>query len=315
MPKKIEISRDSLSNTNSLIADDKKVSKNPKPKKIQPNQLLSWFFTFNNYTDADILLLETKFKEICSSYIFEKEVGKSGTPHLQGVIKLKDKMRYSEFELPKSIHWESTKNYDNAVKYCQKDFIAGSTSEIYSHGITIKKMRPGIDDRRPVILPELNRPFQKFVIDKILKQQFDGKCHWFHDYGKGQLGKTTLAKYIDIEFNAIFFNKGKCEDVCHTVLDCYKAGNPMNIFVVNLPRSNKGKISWCAVEQILDGWIYSCKYEGGKCVFAPPHLFVFSNSRPDMTGFEDEDPITESRIECYGITEDFEIVLDNFWRP
>ncbi len=55
----------------------------------QPNQIKNWCFTFNNYSEDDILLLESKFKEICDKYIFEREIGECGTPHLQGFISLK----------------------------------------------------------------------------------------------------------------------------------------------------------------------------------------------------------------------------------
>jgi len=67
-------------------------TKIPLKKDIRKreNQLTNWFFTFNNYTADDILLLETKFKTICKKYVFQEEIGlKCGTPHLQGSIHLK----------------------------------------------------------------------------------------------------------------------------------------------------------------------------------------------------------------------------------
>lgn len=312
MVKKLEIPRDPLSNTKSSLT---RVKKDTKGLNSQGSQLTSWFFTYNNYTEACIPLIEKRFKEICSKYIFEREVGKCGTPHLQGMIFLKKRMRWTEFELMKEIHWMKPANETACVKYCQKDFLAGNTDHIYSMGINVvkNKNRPGIDNRRDITWPELNRPFQKWVINKIENQEFDAKCHWIHDNGKGQIGKTTIAKWLAFNYNAVYFNKGENKDICNSVLSEYQAGNPMNVFVVNLPRANKGKISWSAIEQILDGWIYSCKYEGGTCMFEPPHLFIFSNSRPDLIGDPSEDPLTVSRIKCYAINENYDLENDNFW--
>lgn len=60
-----------------------------KTSPPQPNQLKNWFFTFNNYTEADIEILESKFKKICKKYLFQKEIGHNNKiPHLQGNITL-----------------------------------------------------------------------------------------------------------------------------------------------------------------------------------------------------------------------------------
>ena len=40
-------------------------------------------------------------------YAFQEETGEQGTPHLQGIISLKKKMRDTEFNLPSKIHWEN----------------------------------------------------------------------------------------------------------------------------------------------------------------------------------------------------------------
>ena len=69
MVKKLEIPRDPLSNTKSSLT---RVKKDTKGLNSQGSQLTSWFFTYNNYTEACIPLIEKRFKEICSKYIFER---------------------------------------------------------------------------------------------------------------------------------------------------------------------------------------------------------------------------------------------------
>lgn len=80
-----------------------------------------WCFTLNNYVQSDIDMLADVE---CTYLVYGKEVGKQGTPHLQG---------YIEFEKAKSItamkrdwgaryHFELRKGRpDQASQYCKKD--------------------------------------------------------------------------------------------------------------------------------------------------------------------------------------------------
>lgn len=79
----------------------------------------SWCFTLNNYSENDITLL----KDIdCSYLIFGKEVGESGTPHLQGFITFKTTKRLTGLKkLHKGIHWEISRNVEASINYCMKD--------------------------------------------------------------------------------------------------------------------------------------------------------------------------------------------------
>lgn len=79
----------------------------------------SWVFTINNYTDVDI----KKLTDMEKTYlIYGKEVGESGTPHLQGFLTLKRASRMSALKkiLP-TAHWEASKATDAAINYCMKD--------------------------------------------------------------------------------------------------------------------------------------------------------------------------------------------------
>lgn len=52
--------------------------------------IVRWCFTLNNYTEAEVCVIKDyDFKYL----IFGKEIGKKGTPHLQGYFELKVKMR------------------------------------------------------------------------------------------------------------------------------------------------------------------------------------------------------------------------------
>lgn len=108
-------------------------------KKKQENQYIHYCFTFNNFTNRDKIEIETLFKTYCLKYTFEKETGKSGTPHLQGYVEFFKRKRLTELKriFNPTIHWEPCKNIKSSIVYCQKD--AESNNDISSKNIYSEK--------------------------------------------------------------------------------------------------------------------------------------------------------------------------------
>ena len=127
-------------------------------KQISPAR--HWFFTFNHYNSEDIesMCSICSDSSVISSYVFQEETGKSGTPHLQGQISFVKKCRpKSVFKFTDKIHWELTKNVPAAQNYCQK--VATRSGKIYkSDNITLK---------RPIVKMtyDMLRPWQKAIAD------------------------------------------------------------------------------------------------------------------------------------------------------
>lgn len=97
------------------------------PKVHKPSKLRNFVFTLNNYTDADIEDLHT-YK--CSYITYCKEVGGSGTPHLQGYIELDKQARFTSVCKAFKWHIEARKGTQaQAIAYCHK-----SGAEIYQRG-------------------------------------------------------------------------------------------------------------------------------------------------------------------------------------
>lgn len=100
------------------------------PRQISPAN--AWVFTLNNYTEQEFEFLSSEFlsKRKEYFYIIGKEVGESGTPHLQGYLALKDKKKKFR-PLPRfavmrnnkqAVHFERAKgNRLQNHKYCSKD--------------------------------------------------------------------------------------------------------------------------------------------------------------------------------------------------
>lgn len=248
----IETDRDGRGNTGS-------------PAQKQGVQRLYWSFTYNNYDSIEIL--ESIFRPLCEWYIFQEETGESGTQHLQGTLCLKKKMRLTELKsLNSKIHWEATKCVKASILYCQKK--ETRTGKIYTHGIELPEE------------VEVEEPFgwQVQIMDIIKEKPDKRTIHWFWE-PNGNVGKTTLCKYLVVKHNALMLS-GKSSDMFHMIS---KFPNKRNLIIVDVPRSSQDFINYGAIEQIKNGLIFSGKYEGDQLVFNCPHLIVFANEPPDLS--------------------------------
>jgi len=82
----------------------------------------SYCFTLNNYDPAGLGGLGLGLGLEYSYLIYGKEVGQSGTPHLQGYVQLLKKTRISKKLQQKYGHLEKRKGtVEQAIAYCKKD--------------------------------------------------------------------------------------------------------------------------------------------------------------------------------------------------
>lgn len=79
----------------------------------------NWSFTLNNYTDAEVeALSKVPFKYI----VFGREIGASGTPHLQGtVVFTSQRLIGGVRKLIPRAHVEKTIDLYASIEYCKKD--------------------------------------------------------------------------------------------------------------------------------------------------------------------------------------------------
>jgi hypothetical protein len=96
----------------------------------RPKRSRRWCATFNNYTENEVVALRDG-SDTFKYLIFGKEIGESGTPHLQIYFELKDGMSFNavkeklirEFGVSFStIHIEAAKgNNQQNIEYCSKE--------------------------------------------------------------------------------------------------------------------------------------------------------------------------------------------------
>ena len=81
-----------------------------------------WCFTLNNYTANETDDISTKLVEICKYLIAGREVGESGTPHIQGFCVLKKPSRMSAIKriIPRAHIEKCRGSVEQNVEYCKK---------------------------------------------------------------------------------------------------------------------------------------------------------------------------------------------------
>lgn len=93
----------------------------PSARPIQSRRFL---FTLNNYTDDEVKVIEEFIRGACSYGCYGREVGDSGTPHLQGFVCTKKKIRLPQLKGAgfQRAHLEVARGSDSDNRtYCSKD--------------------------------------------------------------------------------------------------------------------------------------------------------------------------------------------------
>lgn len=176
----------------------------------------NWCFTINNWTEDDIKIL-TDLE--CRYIVFGKEIGKEGTPHLQGFVVFNQTKKLSGVKkVHDTAHWEATRGTsEQAATYCKKD---GDFTERGEPPMTKRKLgeieKNRWDDAYDAVkegrfddVPNdmASRGAIKNLLFKASLTQKKPRlsnvdCRWY--FGPSGTGKTTD---VDIEFPD-YFEKG-----------------------------------------------------------------------------------------------------------
>ena len=241
----------------------------PSEKKKQIIQCKQWCFTYNNYPADFHTIIDPVLNVKCNKYVYGQEVGASGTPHLQGSIWLKTKARPSELGLPKNIHWEKMRNEKASIEYCQKDGL------VTMYGFP-----------KPIKTLTSLRPWQAALETLVTGSEPDGRSIHWHWENVGGVGKSSFCKYMYIKHKTVVIQGGKLADIMNIIFNTDM--NEVTAVIIDVPRVNQNKVSYAAIECILNGMITNTKYETGIKVFNPPHVIVFSNFEPETDKLSDD---------------------------
>jgi len=239
-----------------------------KPKKKQTiNPAKRWCFTLNNYSEEEFCSIVPIIRKMCSIGIIGKEVGESGTPHLQGYIEFKKKTRPLTHFKYSRIHWEKCKgNREENIEYCSKE------GDVWRHGF----------DKPFTIDIDTFYEWENYVIDILKEEPNERHIHWIWEEN-GCAGKTTFCKWIFMHYKDVVVLSGKAADMKNCIIDFKNTNYRLpKIVLIDIPRStNTDFLSYQGIEEIKNMFFYSGKYEGGMVCGRPPHLFIFANEYPN----------------------------------
>jgi len=251
--------------------------------KPPPSSSVAYCFTLNNYTDGEYNDLKTFFIEKKYDYIIGREIGESGTPHLQGYVYNRGKLYFNGLKkICNRLHIEKAKgNPQQNYKYCSKDgnFESNMKFKISTDDF-IKSVEQNVfdDEYKNVTW----KPWQQEILNIIETKPDNRTIHWYYET-RGNTGKSFLTKYIALKYDVIIAD-GKKADIFNQVNVMMREQQKIPaVIILDVPRRNQGYVSYGVLEQLKNGMIYSGKYEGGRCIFEAPHVIVFSNSLPDTS--------------------------------
>lgn len=160
----------------------------------------AYVFTWNNYTDDSLITVDTIE---CSYIVYGKEVGESGTPHLQGYIEFAKQKKFNTVKnLLKGAHIELRRgSQDQAINYCMKD---GDSVERGVRAITRPGKRTDIDNARDLakaggmrlVTKKVQSQQAMNIASKYLEyneQERDWKPYVTWIWGDSGTGKSRLA--------------------------------------------------------------------------------------------------------------------------
>lgn len=276
-----------------------------------------WVFTLNNYTDVcqeDLRALSAS--RCCKYLVFGREVGASGTPHLQGFVIFEDRVRFNtaKSRIHPRAHVEAARGSAiQAADYCKKenDFEEfgqvpkpqGTTNqfadlkawvleqerkptpalvaaEFPSLFIRYGRIMEWIELIYPLRVdqPGEYREYQRSLAERLEADPHPRTIEFIVD-PRGGTGKSWFVrKWVSMHDELTqCLSIGKRDDIAHAI-DPSK-----RVFFLDLPRSQAEFLQYSILEQLKDQMVFSPKYNSKmKRLEHRPHVVVFMNEPPDM---------------------------------
>lgn len=279
-----------------------------------------WCFTLNNYSDEDCDQVQASFEEgHCRYLVVGREVGETGTPHLQGFFILQNSQRLSFCKglISSRAHFEHARGSNvQASDYCKKD------SDYYEFGKlplsrgkgsqwdALRDWLRACDDRPsdedlfgefPGLLCQYPNGVSKALdicfppptpdyssaslrdwqseLRGFLDETADDRTIRFYVDEEGGSGKSYFTDYYEATLGNSQYLSVGRRDDLAHAIDPTK-----RVFFFDIPRGGMEYLQYVTLEQLKNRRIFSPKYESRtKYLHQTPHVIVFSNELPDVS--------------------------------
>lgn len=285
-----------------------------------------WCLTLNNYGEDDVERWTAAIGdgERCRYGIFGKEVGATGTPHLQGFVITTAPVRLAGIKeiYGERVHAEFARGTSKqAADYCKKEgnyvergtfpgnqgkrsdieeFVEWikeqerkpSERDIATHYPTIWTRYPRLVQLVDHVWPTPNlipdgfelREWQR-RLDEQLREPADDRTITFVVDREGGIGKSMFCRYQLTNYPAeTQVLKLGKRDDLSYALDESK-----RVFLFDIPRLGMALFQYNVIEQIKDQIVFSTKYQTrSKVLHHMAHVVVFCNELPDPNAMTED---------------------------
>lgn len=287
-------------------------------------------FTYNNYTEENVESLKKYFNEKKVKYfIFGREVGEKGTPHLQGFISLKNatslnslvkqchkincKKIYIKFAIAAAIRNFLYCSKDENFYECGERPIQGKRNDLNKLAEDLKEKKTTVKQillDKPMMFHQYGRTLTALedTINNREKRNFKTNCTWL--FGKTGTGKTkrVMDETINKSYYMVPNDNGWWDNY---------EGQEIVIF----DDLRYGDIKYAQLLKLTDRYPYQVRRRGTHPrEFVSKHIYITSSMHPEdiFTDLHEKDSLEQlyRRIiikECKHANFDLKInVLKNF---
>ncbi len=244
--------------------------------RVSPNPGKAWCFTWNNPSHETLVLLLSVLdnREATDSYVFQDEIGKSGTPHLQGYVRWIEKTRPQTMfgENWSKAHWEACRDPVAAIAYCSDPEKRTPGGGIWSRNVLL----PALIE---VLALSDMYAWQREVVELVNSPPSKRHIYWIWEEVGGS-GKSAICRYLAYIHGALIC-AGKAADIKSMVATHWiKKRFVPPVVVFDIPRTSLQYLSYTGLEEVKNAAFASTKYEVATVVTPYFHVIVFANSPP-----------------------------------
>lgn len=232
----------------------------------------------NSFTPTSVNgeMIREWIEEHCKAAVWQLEQGEQGGDqgylHWQIALALKKKNRFTWLKRHFNgwAHLQRAEKIEAVNRYCMKARTAIEGPFYHPRPIV------GVTDYFEV-RGHTYKWWQQEIVD-LHRTEPDGRfIHWYWE-PDGKAGKSVFMRHMILRYNVFPLGSASTKDMAYAFR---KMQPEQKMIMINLPRTLEGHVNFTAIEGLLDGMVFSSKYESNFVMRNYTHLVFFANWKPD----------------------------------